>query len=218
VKAALVHVGRPVAFTTVALCLGFLAIGFSSLRAQAEFGVLAAFTLAVAWLMDMTLTPAIASRLRVVTLWDVLSFDLGEAPQEAIPLFRGLSRAQARVVALLSEIVSLPAGARLIRAGERGDEVYVVIEGELRSWVERDGRRVELNRHGRGDLLGEVGLVRGARSANVDCETPARLLRLAPGHLARLERRSPRIAARLYRNLGSTLAERLVRATGRVAS
>jgi predicted RND superfamily exporter protein len=218
VKAALVHVGRPVAFTTVALCLGFLAIGFSSLRAQAEFGVLAAFTLAVAWGMDMTLTPAIASRLRVVTLWDVLSFDLGEAPQEAIPLFRGLSRTQARVVALLSEIVNLPAGARLIRAGERGDEVYVVIEGELRSWVEREGRRVELNRHGRGDLLGEVGLVQGARSAHVDCETPARLLRLAPRDLARLERRSPRIAARLYRNLGSTLAERLVRATGRVAS
>jgi predicted RND superfamily exporter protein len=218
VKAALVHVGRPVALTSVALCLGFLAIGLSSLRAQAEFGVLAAFTLAVAWLADMTLTPAIASRLRVVTLWDVLSFDLGEAPQRAIPLFHGLSRTQARVVALLSEIVTMPAGGRLIRAGERGQEVYLVIEGELRSSVERDGRRIELNRHGRGDLLGEVGLVQGERSADVDCETAARLLRLAPADLARLERRHPRIAARLYRNLGAALAARLVKATGRVAS
>ena len=217
VKAALLHVGRPVAFTSVALCLGFLAIGFSSLRAQAEFGVLASFTLAVGWLMDMTLTPAIASRLRVVTLWDVLSLDLGEAPHQAIPLFHGLSRTQARVVALLTEIVTVPAGQRLLRAGERGDEIYVVIDGELRSFVERDGRRIELNRHARGDVLGEVGLVQGERSANVDCETPARLLRLVPASLARLERRYPRIAARLYRNLGATLAERLVRATGRLA-
>jgi predicted RND superfamily exporter protein len=216
VKAALRKVGRPVAFTSLALCLGFLVIGLSTLRAQAEFGVLAAFTLAVAWLMDMTLTPAIASRLRVVTLWDVLSLDLGEAPQRAIPLFRGLSTTQARVVALLTEIVSAPAGRRLIRAGERGDEVYVVIDGELVSFVERDGRRIELNRHGRGDLLGEVGLVQGERSADVECATGARLLRLAPADLARLERRYPRIAARLYRNLGATLAERLVRATERL--
>jgi len=217
VKAALLHVGRPVAFTSVALCLGFLAIGLSSLRAQAEFGVLASFTLAVGWLMDMTLTPAIASRLHVVTLWDVLTLDLGEAPHQAIPLFRGLSRTQARVVALLTEIVTLPAGWPLIRAGEREDEIYVVIEGELRSWTLRDGRRVELNRHARGDVLGEVGLVQGERSANVDCETSARLLRLVPASLARLERRYPRIAARLYRNLGATLAERLVKATGRLA-
>jgi predicted RND superfamily exporter protein len=216
VKAALLRVGRPVAWTSVALCLGFLVIGFSTLRAQAEFGVLAAFTLFVAWLMDMTLTPAIASRLRVVTLWDVLTLDLGDAPQRAIPLFRGLSRTQARVVALLSQIATAPAGTRLIHAGERGEEVYVVIEGELVSSVERDGRRIELNRHGRGDLLGEVGLVRGARSADVDCATSARLLRLTPAHLARLERRYPRIAARLYRNLGATLAERLVRATARL--
>lgn len=121
------------------------------------------------------------------------------------------------MVALLTEIVEAPAGRRLIRAGERGDEVYVVIDGELRSFVERDGRRIELNRHGRGDVLGEVGLVQGQRSANVDCATPARLLRLAPAHLARLERRYPRIAARLYRNLGATLADRLVKATARLA-
>jgi CRP-like cAMP-binding protein len=103
-----------------------------------------------------------------------------------------------------------------MRAGEREDEVYVVIDGELSSWALREGRRVELNRHARGDLLGEVGLVQGERSANVDCETPVRLLRLVPASLARLERRYPRIAARLYRNLGATLAARLVKATGRL--
>jgi len=191
-------------------------IGLSTLRAQAEFGLLAAFTLACAWLLDMTLTPAIASRLHVVTLWEVLTFDLGEAPEQAIPLFRGLSKTQARVVALMTQIVAMPAGGRLIRAGQHADEVFVVLDGELSSWIEKDGRRIELNQHRRGDLLGEVGLVRGERSANVDCETPSRLLRLDPRNLSRLERRYPRIAARLYRNLSETLAGRLVRLTGRL--
>ncbi len=216
VKEALVHVGRPVTLTSIALCLGFLVIGLSTLRAQAEFGLLAAFTLAAAWVLDMTLTPAIASRLRVVTLWDVLSFDLGEAPERAIPLFRGLSTTQARVVALMTQIVNAPAGKRLITAGEHGNEIFVVIDGELQSWVDREGRRIELNQHRRGDVLGEVGLVRGERSANVDCQTASRLLRLDPANLSRLERRYPRIAARLHRNLNETLAGRLVQLTRRL--
>jgi hypothetical protein len=217
VKEALVHVGRPVTLTSIALCLGFLVIGLSTLRAQAEFGLLAAFTLASAWLIDMTLTPAIASRLHVVTLWDVLTFDLGDAPERAIPLFRGLSKTQARVVALMTQIVTSPAGGRLISAGERADEIFVVLDGELQSWVDRDGRRIELNQHRRGDILGEVGLVRGERSANVTSESPSRLLRLDPKNLSRLERRYPRIAARLHRNLSEVLAGRLVRLTERLA-
>jgi predicted RND superfamily exporter protein len=217
VKEALIHVGRPVTLTSIALCLGFLVIGLSTLRAQAEFGLLAAFTLASAWLIDMTLTPAIASRLHVVTLWEVLTFDLGDAPERAIPLFRGLSKTQARVVALMTQIVTAPAGGRLISAGERADEIFVVLDGELQSWVDRDGRRIELNQHRRGDLLGEVGLVRGERSANVTCESASRLLRLDPQNLSRLERRYPRIAARLHRNLSEVLAGRLVRLTERLA-
>jgi hypothetical protein len=206
-----------VTLTSIALCLGFLVIGLSTLRAQAEFGLLAAFTLASAWLIDMTLTPAIASRLHVVTLWDVLTFDLGDAPERAIPLFRGLSKTQARVVALMTQIVTSPAGGRLISAGERADEIFVVLDGELQSWVDRDGRRIELNQHRRGDILGEVGLVRGERSANVTSESPSRLLRLDPKNLSRLERRYPRIAARLHRNLSEVLAGRLVRLTERLA-
>jgi hypothetical protein len=41
-------------------------------------------------------------------------------------------------------------------------------------------------------------------------------LRLDPANLSRLERRYPRIAARLHRNLNETLAGRLVQLTGRL--
>jgi predicted RND superfamily exporter protein len=216
VRQALMHVGRPVSYSTAALCLGFLALALSSLRQQAEFGVLASVTLLLAWCCDMTFTPAIAARIRIVTLWDVLTLDLGENFHRVIPLFKGMSKAQARIVALMTDIVHAKRGERLIRMGERGAGMYVVIEGELRSHVEVDGRRVELNRHGRGDVLGEVGLFHGERTAHVDCETDARLLHLERISLARLRRRYPRIAAHLFRNLSEVLAGRLAAATARV--
>src|SRR5262245_22703805 len=216
VKATLRHVARPVTTTTVALILGFLMLGLSSLRQQSEFAVLAAITLAFAWLTDIVFTPAICSRVRIVTLWDVLTLDLGEKPQQAIPLFHGFSQWQARIVALMTQIVELKKGERLIHAGQKSDGMYVVIEGQLRSSFERNGAVVPLNKHGRGDVLGEVGLFRGERTANVDCESDVRALRFNQENLGRLQRRYPRTASKLLRNLSEVLADRLAAATVRV--
>ncbi|MDX1698225.1 MAG: efflux RND transporter permease subunit, partial [Thiohalobacterales bacterium] len=70
-------VGRPVTYTTVALCLGFLMLTGSELKMQEQVGLLACFALAFAWLTDFTLTPALCSRLRIATIWDALTLDLG---------------------------------------------------------------------------------------------------------------------------------------------
>jgi predicted RND superfamily exporter protein len=213
---ALIHVGRPVTYTSAALCLGFLVLVFSSLQNQVEFGGLAALTLACAWLVDMTFTPAIASRLRVVTLWDALTLDLGESPQQAIRLFHGLTKTQARLAALMTEIVEVPAGERLLTAGDKSDCMYVIIDGCLRASVVRSGETIVLNEHRRGDVIGEVGLFEGERTADVECKTDARLLRLDEANLARLRRRYPRIGVQIYRNLSQVLATRLIAATSRV--
>ena len=94
--------------------------------------------------------------------------------------------------------------------------MYVVIEGTLKSSVERDGRTIELNTHERGDVIGEVGVFKGERTANVDCITPARLLRLDPANLERLRRRYPRIGSEVFRNVSTILASRLASVTARL--
>ncbi len=63
--AALSAVGRPVTFTTVALCLSFGVMMLSESTTDFSFGWLSALTLAAAWAMDMTLTPVVASWMRV---------------------------------------------------------------------------------------------------------------------------------------------------------
>jgi hydrophobe/amphiphile efflux-3 (HAE3) family protein len=60
---ALTHVGRAITCTTMAVCVGLLVVGGSELKNQAEFGLLGAATLAIAWLVDITVTPALCLRL-----------------------------------------------------------------------------------------------------------------------------------------------------------
>jgi hypothetical protein len=175
---ALLTVGRPVTYTTIALCLGFLCLLFSEMRTQFEFGWLAAVTLAGAWLIDMTFTPALAARIRIVTIWDVIRLDLGDEPQRSIPLFDGLSTHQAKVAALLGSMTTFSAGDCVFKANEPGDYLYVIIDGRLVVSVRSGDRVVVINELGRGAVLGEIALFRGVRSADVKAVTDVRLLRL----------------------------------------
>jgi predicted RND superfamily exporter protein len=201
---------RPVTFTTIAICLGFLVLTASDLRYQFQFGLLSAFTLAVAWGLELTLSPALCSGLRFVTLWDLLRIDLGPEPQRSIPLFAGLSSRQARIFALMSDMVSLPRGHRLFEEGEVGSDMYVVIDGELQARTSRGGQRVDYGKMSRGDVVGEVAMFSRVRSADVEVTADARLLRFDDGDLERLARRYPRIAAKVNRNLNHVLARRVM--------
>jgi hypothetical protein len=213
---ALHAVLRPVTFTSLTLCAGFLVLTTSELRSQAQFGALTALTLGVAWVVDVTLTPALCAGVRIVSLWDVLRLDLGPEPHRSIPLFAGLKDREARTFALMADIVDLEAGRLVIREGEEGSDMFVVIDGALSAWVDREGGRRELAKFGRGDLFGETGHFGQRRTANVETLSRVRLLRFEDDDLERLLRRYPRVAAHVYRNLGFTQAERSASAIARV--
>jgi len=206
-------VGRPMTVTSLTLCVGFLVLTTSELRSQVETGLVAAFALGFAWLVDVTLTPALCGGLRIATLWDVLRVDLGPEPERAIALFRGLRPGQARIVALMARIVELRGGDRLFDAGDPGHALYVVIEGCVRLSLAHPRRGVEVARPVRGEVFGEVGLFHAARSVDAVALEDTRLLRVSADALARLARRYPRIAARVGTNLNGILAARFASAS-----
>lgn len=207
---------RPITFTSIALVCGFLVMTDSELKNQVEFGALAAFTLAMAWVTDVTFTPAMASRLKIVTLWDVLRLDLGHDPQRSIPLLQGLNLRQARRFALMSNFTTHRAGSRIIEKGRDANNIYVLIDGTLEVWVPNDkGERISLNTLRRGAVLGEVGSFNKKRSANVDAMTRVRVLKFNTEDLETLRKRHPRIAAIIYRNLNQNQAARIAELTDR---
>ena len=213
---SLVSVGRPVTFASHALCLGFIVLATSQLGELRWLGVTATMGLGVAWLCAFVLAPALCADLHVVTLWDTLSLDLGHAPQSAIPLLRGLSTAQCRIVAQHGTQRRAPAGQPLLRSGDEGREMFVVIDGALEASIETPSGRQLLNRFTRGDLVGEVGYYTRKHSAELEIVEPALLLRLTERGLGRLERRAPQISAVLYRNLARILASRVAETTQRI--
>lgn len=215
--ATLKGVIRPVTFTSLTLVLGFLVMTNSQLQNQVEFGALAAFTLAMAWVTDVTFTPAMASRLKIVTLWDVLRLDLGQDPQRSIPLLQGLNLRQARRFALMTNITKHASGSRIIEKGRDAHNIYVLIDGTLEVWINSDkGDRISLNTLRRGAVLGEVGSFNKKRTANVDALTQVRVLKFNTEDLELLRKRQPKIAAIIYRNLNQTQAARIAELTDRV--
>jgi CRP/FNR family transcriptional regulator, cyclic AMP receptor protein len=90
-----------------------------------------------------------------------------------VPLFSGLSIRELRRIGELVDEVDLPAGRVLMRQGEHGSEMLVVIDGSAR--IERDGAVIA--ERGAGEVLGEIALLDGGpRTATVTLTRDSRLL------------------------------------------
>ena len=127
-----------------------------------------------------------------------------------VDLFAGLDRVTLAKLAAHLEIVSVDAGAAVVRQGDPGDAFYVVVKGAFGVYVAPpEGEESRVNGLGPGAPFGEMALLTGRpRSASVRAETPAEVLRLDRGRFLDLVRREPQIGLAL----AATLCERLRRA------
>jgi CRP-like cAMP-binding protein len=92
---------------------------------------------------------------------------------ESVPMFCRLGRHEREQVAQLLDEVDVPAGKVLMRQGDTGREMFVVVSGRFK--VERDGRQI--SEGGPGSVLGEMSLIsEGARTATVTATEPSKLL------------------------------------------
>lgn len=105
--------------------------------------------------------------------------------------------ARAEIARLLTD-VSVAQGEALCVAGDAGDSMFIVIDGEIRV---HDGDRT-LNHLRPGEVFGEVAaLDPQPRSVSVTAVAPTRVLRLTSAPLWELVRRNPEVAAALIRVL-----------------
>ena len=66
------------------------------------------------------------------------------------------------------------ANAILISEGDRGDSLFIVVSGQLRTYASsEDGRDIVLSDHGPGEYVGELALDGMARSASVKTLVPS---------------------------------------------
>jgi CRP-like cAMP-binding protein len=133
---------------------------------------------------------------------------IGPQPERQIPLFHGLRPFQAKIVVLMARLASAPPGTYITRRGELKAELYVLLHGAAD--VKRPDGELVIRVLGRGDVIGEMGLVRHQRrSADVVAVESVEYLVLDGGFVDRLRRRHPRIAAVVFLNLTRILSDRL---------
>lgn len=117
-------------------------------------------------------------------------------------LFDGLSRKQLVELARVAEDVDFGAGKVLCRQGDRGQEFFVIMEGEAE--ITQNGKRIATCKAG--DFFGEIALIEQVpRTATVTSTSPIRFFVITSQAFFRLLDEQPGIERKVLRSLARRL-------------
>lgn len=159
---------------------------------------------------DLVLLPAMIATTKIITVWELLRLKLGQDPHKTIPLFAGLRPFQARLVILMGELKTFLRGRPIIRRGDMGKEMFVLVKGTADVYVRANGDKRHIRVHGRGDVFGEMGLIRRReRTADVIAAEDVEVIVVDERFLSHLQCRYPRTGAKIFLNIAKILSDRL---------
>ena len=98
----------------------------------------------------------------------------------------------------------------VVRQGDSGDAMFLIMGGELRARTMIGGRETILTTFGPGDIFGEMSLFdQGPRSADVVANVDSTVLRLANAAFDRMTREMPSLATPFLQATSRTLSARI---------
>ena len=133
-----------------------------------------------------------------------------------IPIFGGLTVAEAAEFFEVALETSIPKGATLFREGDDGDALLVILEGEVQ--VTRKG--VELARLGKHNVLGEMSLMGEGevRSATATALTDVKALTVPSKRVQKMLKADHVAALKVVSNLAQVMSKRLAAINDRLVS
>jgi Cyclic nucleotide-binding domain/TLC ATP/ADP transporter len=126
---------------------------------------------------------------------------------KGIEIFEGLAVGELAAVASVTEEVDYPKGEIVIREGDSGETMYLIIEGEVSVLKKSsEGPEIELDRIGSGDYFGEMALFEDVkRSATIRTREPSRVLVLHKREFEEIVREYPLIALHICKILSGRI-------------
>ncbi len=98
----------------------------------------------------------------------------------------------------------------IVKQGQEGDAMYLVLQGELRVRIMINGKESILATLGAGEFFGEISLFdNGPRSADVVANQESLLLKISADSFNRLIQEGPDLAAPFLLAIGKTLTARI---------
>jgi CRP-like cAMP-binding protein len=108
------------------------------------------------------------------------------------------------------EIANVPQFREIVKQGDPGDAMYLVLEGEVRVRLVIAGKESILAVLSAGEFFGEISLFdHGARSADVVANEDSTLLKISAGDFQRLANEAPDLATPFLLAMGKTLTQRI---------
>jgi len=127
-----------------------------------------------------------------------------------IKILAGLSDAQLGKLLQFMELQSLRQWSVVVKQGEPGDAMHLILERELRVRTMSGGKETILATFGPGDFLGEMSLFdHGPRSADVVANADSTTLKLSTVAFNRLMLEAPDLAAPFLQATARTMAARI---------
>jgi signal transduction histidine kinase len=125
-----------------------------------------------------------------------------------LPLFNGLSEPDLESLYGQAKQMDLPAGEVLIREGDPGDALYVLLDGKLEVTKRAGAHDVKLDVRQSGDMIGEMSLLDNTpRSASVRTIAPSRLMMISKAAFERMLSTSPSAAVAILHTVMARLRQ-----------
>lgn len=129
---------------------------------------------------------------------------------QGLPLFAEFTDAEMEGALDLIDKVQFAPGEAIVKQDEKGDCMFVLVEGSARVVHRRDGKEFELAVLKVGDFFGELALVdSGPRSADVEALTTCTLFRIEHGALRAIAGVYPAAAFKLLIAVGRAMVLRM---------
>lgn len=127
-----------------------------------------------------------------------------------VKILADMKDAQLERFAQFMEVKNVRQWAEIVKQGEMGDAMYLVLEGELRVRLMIGGKETILVQLGAGEFFGEMALFdRGPRSADVVANKDSLLLKISSASFEKLFNLAPELAAPFLLSVSKTLAARI---------
>ena len=121
-----------------------------------------------------------------------------------------MSEEQLERFAGFMEIEKVPQWSVIVRQGERGDTMYLILQGELRVRIDVGGKETVLTTLTVGEFFGDISLFdHGPRSADVVANTDSLLLKITSGKIEQMAKDAPELATPFLLAIGKTLTARI---------
>ncbi len=136
--------------------------------------------------------------------------DLESRALRRVKILASMTDEQLERFAKFMELERVPAWAEVVRQGENGNSMYLILDGEFRVRVKIEGKETILATLGIGEFFGDISLFdHGPRSADVVANRDGVVLKVTSETFDRLASEAPDLATPFLLAVGKTLAARI---------